>query len=38
MSSMSFDDFSAMVLNSPIDTLLTEYVDSEEQINGLYTG
>ena len=29
MSSMSFDEFSAMILNSPIDTLLTEYVDQK---------
>ena len=34
MSSMSFDEFSAMILNSPIDTLLTEYVDSEERLMG----
>ena len=34
MSSMSFDEFSAMVLNSPIDTLLTEYVDSEDRLMG----
>ena len=36
MSSMSFDEFSAMILNSPIDTMLTEYVDSKTN-NGLYT-
>ena len=34
MSSMSFDEFSAMVLNSPIDTMLTEYVDSEDRLMG----
>ena len=34
MSSMSFDEFSAMILNSPIDTLLTEYVDSEDRLMG----
>ena len=34
MSSMSFDEFSAMILNSPIDTLLTEYVDSEGKLMG----
>ena len=31
---MSFDEFSAMILNSPIDTLLTEYVDSEDRLMG----
>ena len=34
MSSMSFDEFSAMILNSPIDTLLTEYVDSKDRLMG----
>ena len=34
MSSMSFDEFSSMILNSPIDTLLTEYVDSEDRLLG----
>ena len=34
MSSMSFDEFSAMILNSPIDTLLTEYVDPEDRLMG----
>ena len=34
MSSMSFDEFSAMILNSPIDTLLTEYVDSDDRLMG----
>ena len=34
MSSMSFDEFSAMILNSPIDTMLTEYVDSEDRLMG----
>ena len=34
MSSMSFDEFSSMILNSPIDTLLTEYVDPEDRLMG----
>ena len=34
MASMSFDEFSAMILNSPIDTILTEYVDSEDRLMG----
>ena len=34
MSSMSFDEFSAMILNSPIETMLTEYVDSEDKLMG----
>ena len=34
MASMSFDEFSAMILNSPIDTTLTEYVDNEDRLMG----
>ena len=34
MASMSFEEFSAMILNSPIDTTLTEYRDSEDRLMG----
>ena len=34
MASMSFDEFSAMVLNSPIDTTLTEYVNADNELMG----
>ena len=34
MASMSFEEFSAMILNSPIDTTLTEYRDSEDGLMG----
>ena len=34
MASMSFDEFSAMILNSPIDTTLTEYLDTEDKLMG----
>ena len=34
MASMSFDEFSAMILNSPIDTSLTEYRDEDNQLMG----
>ena len=34
MASMSFDEFSAMILNSPIDTTLTEYVSADNRLIG----
>jgi len=34
MASMSFEEFSAMILNSPIDTRLTEYRDQDDRLMG----
>ena len=34
MASMSFEEFSAMILNSPIETRLTEYRDSDDRLMG----
>ncbi len=34
MASMSFDEFSAMILNSPIETSLTEYLDQDNRLMG----
>lgn len=34
MASMSFEEFSAMILNSPIETRLTEYRDKDDRLMG----
>ena len=34
MASMSFEEFSAMILNSPIETRLTEYRNSDDRLMG----